>query len=237
MTQAWAQFRADWAMLPHGAFKRWAWTVLIGLFLCCGLVAGSSMVGPGIAERGMQEWDRRVLLWIERGPVTLQSAILLESPGNFLYMIPVTVAAAVLAARAGRSILTVTILTGYLLARPIFLLGFTLWDRPRPRLILEGLAAPPFDSFPSGHVVQATAVYGLLAYAWASRSGSVIERAVIVILLILWISVVGIARIRLGAHWPSDVIAGAVFGAAWLLVLVHALRAAERRPGRDVLVS
>ena len=181
----------------------------------------------------MQEWDRRVLLAIERGPVTIQSAILLESPGNFLYMIPVTLAATVLAARVGRSMLAITILTAYLFARPIFLLGFTLWDRPRPRLILDGLASPPFDSFPSGHVVQAIAVYGILAYAWASRSGSIVERTVIVILLTLWITVVGIARIRLGAHWPSDVIAGGILGGAWLLVLIVALRSAERRRSRE----
>src|SRR5688500_522428 len=116
VAQAWSRFRADWASLPRGTFKRWATTVLVGLVLCCSLVAALSKIGPTMAERGMQEWDRRVLLAIERGPVTIQSAILLESPGNFLYMIPVTLAATVLAARAGRSMLAITILTAYLFA-------------------------------------------------------------------------------------------------------------------------
>ena len=189
-------------------------------------------MGPRVAERGVQAWDERVLLSLEGGPVSIQSAILLESPGNFLYLIPVTIVATVVAARAGRSLLAITILSAYVLARPIFLLGFSLWDRPRPRLILNGLASPPFDSFPSGHVVQAVAVYGLLAYAWASRSASVIERVIITLLLVAWIGIVGVARVRLGAHWPSDVLAGVVIGAGWLVVTILALRAGER--GRAV---
>ena len=195
-------------------------------------MAGMAKMGPRVAERGVQAWDERVLLSLEGGPVSIQSAILLESPGNFLYLIPVTIVATVVAARAGRSLLAITILSAYVLARPIFLLGFSLWDRPRPRLILNGLASPPFDSFPSGHVVQAVAVYGLLAYAWASRSASVIERVIITLLLVAWIGIVGVARVRLGAHWPSDVLAGVVIGAGWLVATILALRAGER--GRAV---
>jgi membrane-associated phospholipid phosphatase len=228
IAQTWHQFRSDWSHLAPGTFKRWAWTILIGLLLCLALTTVMSKLGPSLADRGMQDWDRRLLLSIERSPISIQSAILLESPGNFLYLIPVTLVATVLAARSHRPMLAITLPTAYVLARPLFLLGFYLWDRPRPRLILNGLASPPFDSFPSGHVVQAVAVYGLLAYAWAARSNSLLERTLITLLLILWITTVGLARIRLGAHWPTDVMAGTVIGAAWLLTLILALRSANR---------
>jgi membrane-associated phospholipid phosphatase len=226
--QTWHRFRADWSDLPVGSFKRWAWTIMFGMLLCLGLMTGLALAGRQLLSRGMAKWDERILLSIEHSPISIQSAILLESPGNFLYLIPVTVLSVVLAVRTQRPILAMTFAAAYLLARPLFLLGFALWDRPRPRLILGGLAAPPFDSFPSGHVVQAIAIYGLLAYLWASRSSSIFERIMIATFVILWIATVAVARIRLGAHWPSDVIAGAVVGVTWLTVLITAMRSSHR---------
>ena len=164
----------------------------------------------------MAQWDRNTLLWIERGPMSVQAAILLESPGNFSYMVPVTVVATVLAMRARRPILAISVVASYVLVRPLFHAGWALWHRRRPDLILGGVAAPPLDSFPSGHVIPATALYGLLAYTWASRSGSHLERIMIAALLVVWVGVIGLARVRLGTHWPSDAVAGAVIGTAWL---------------------
>jgi membrane-associated phospholipid phosphatase len=39
---------------------------------------------------------------------------------------------------------------------------------------------------------------------------------------------VAFARLGLGTHWPSDIVAGAVIGGLWLAVVMHALRRAER---------
>jgi membrane-associated phospholipid phosphatase len=44
---------------------------------------------------------------------------------------------------------------------------------------------------------------------------------------VLLTAIVGLGRIRLGAHWPSDVVAGAVVGGFWLWMLVRALRKGE----------
>jgi undecaprenyl-diphosphatase len=76
-------------------------------------------------------------------------------------------------------------------------------------------------------VVNVLGVFGLLAYLWLERSGSRIERIAAVLLLLALAAVVGAARLRLGAHWPSDVIAGGVIGVAWWIVLVVALRRGE----------
>jgi membrane-associated phospholipid phosphatase len=76
--------------------------------------------------------------------------------------------------------------------------------------------------------VQVVAVYGLLAYLWARRSASPVERLVAVAGVAALTSIVAYARLRLGTHWPSDVWAALPVGAGWLLACVLALRAGER---------
>jgi undecaprenyl-diphosphatase len=86
-------------------------------------------------------------------------------------------------------------------------------DRPRPPLA-HGFGA----SFPSGHVVAAVAFWGLVppfAYLMTRRRDVWIVSAAVSIAVI---ALVGVSRVYVGAHWPSDVLAGALIGALFLLV-------------------
>jgi membrane-associated phospholipid phosphatase len=230
LRQTCKDFRESWLALPAGAFTRWLTTLLNGLVLCALLTWAITRDGRQVIPTRLGDWDRRTLLEIEQGPISFQNAILAESPGNLSYLIPLTAVAAVIAARSRRPLLSLTFLASYVLARPIIFFGWSLWDRPRPDFIASGLAAPPLHSYPSGHVILALGVYGLLAHLWSRASRSWLEKTIAWTLLALWVTMIGVARLRLGSHWATDVLAAIPIGAAWLITTIIALNRGERRP-------
>lgn len=229
-SETWDEFRRSCQSQPTGTMWRWMLRLAIGWVLCAMLMWLLTLLARWLAGRGMQQWDERTLLAIERGPMGFTDAIMAESPGNLTYLIPLTLAGAVVAARLRRPMLALSFIASYVLARPLVIIGWQLWNRPRPQLIEGGVASLSLHSFPSGHVALGISVFGLLAYVWARRSRSLVERLLIWALLVAWVAMAGIARVRLGAHWPSDLIGGAIVGFAWLGVVAYALRKAEWRP-------
>ena len=78
------------------------------------------------------------------------------------------------------------------------------------------------SSFPSGHATSSMIFYLTLALLIAGRSRRRLLAAGTAVLLSLCI---GMSRVMLGVHWPSDVLGGWAFGLLWVLVM---LRPAER---------
>jgi undecaprenyl-diphosphatase len=92
-------------------------------------------------------------------------------------------------------------------------LGF---DRPRPDLVAH-LVEVQTLSFPSGHAMVSAVIYltlgALLAQVQARNRLKAYILSVAVILTLL----IGISRVYLGVHWPTDVVAGWCAGAAWAI--------------------
>ncbi len=79
-------------------------------------------------------------------------------------------------------------------------------------------------SFPSGHSMMSFIFYGLMVYlVWVNFGGRAL-RLVVSVLLVLIILAVGISRIYLGVHYPSDVLAGFAAGGFWLVACILGLR-------------
>jgi membrane-associated phospholipid phosphatase len=104
-----------------------------------------------------------------------------------------------------------------------------LTDRPRPAAdLVNVLKQYGGESFPSGHVFFYVNFFGFLfflAFVHLRRSH---PRSGLLVLLAAPIVLVGLSRIYMGAHWPSDVVGAYVAGGAWLVLMIEIYRRVRR---------
>lgn len=79
---------------------------------------------------------------------------------------------------------------------------------------------PDSYSFPSGHALYAVCFYGVLAWLVTARVQSNPLRILIWSLAVLLALLIGLSRIYLGVHYPSDVIAGFAAAVIWILTVL-----------------
>jgi Membrane-associated phospholipid phosphatase len=94
----------------------------------------------------------------------------------------------------------------------------TMFQRARPDInrIIE---ASGF-SFPSGHSMSAFTLYGITIYFLWKHLRYRWMRATVIVIGAVLIAMIGISRIYLGVHYPSDVIGGYLVSAAWLIMSI-----------------
>ena len=108
------------------------------------------------------------------------------------------------------------------------------FGRHRP-VFPDPLDPLPGPGFPSGHSMTAMLLYGLILYLLLPRLASWRWRLLAVLDAVLIMLLVGYSRLYMGAHYPTDVLAGYAFGLAWGglvytgLELYHRHRSVPRR--------
>ncbi|OAO00913.1 hypothetical protein A8B75_17080 [Sphingomonadales bacterium EhC05] len=128
-------------------------------------------------------------------------------------------------------IVLVILVAAYLVARRIYhsalvLLATTVggmaivallkdhFNRPRPEVV-EHLATQYSMSFPSGHAANSAIVYSTMAMLFTQIRPERHAGIYLVSAALLLTTSIGISRVALGVHWPSDVVAGWMFGLSW----------------------
>lgn len=101
-----------------------------------------------------------------------------------------------------------------------------LFHRPRPDI--HHLVEAEGYSFPSGHAMVATAFYGMLGYLlWLNLRKRLNRSRYVIVFTALLILSIGISRVYLGVHYPSDVIAGFAAGGVCLVACIIGLSAIQ----------
>jgi undecaprenyl-diphosphatase len=87
-----------------------------------------------------------------------------------------------------------------------------LVSRPRPEAgTADGIPGVVF-SYPSGHVLESLTILGFVALRIWRTSRPLMLRVLVVVLVVIDVVLVGVARIALNAHYPTDVLAGLLGG-------------------------
>lgn len=100
------------------------------------------------------------------------------------------------------------------------------FTKPRPQLWKLLISEKSF-SFPSGHALGSLVLYGFLAYILAIHYPKYSK--IIYSLAVMAIAAIGLSRLYLGVHWPTDVIAGYGVGFLWLILCITMLKLQKMR--------
>ena len=193
-----------------------AWAAAVWAFLA---------VGGEVREGGTLALDRRILLALRvpgdpaepLGSRSFQEAMRdVTALGGFTVLTLVTVVAAVafLLHRKLRHalVLVATVLVAQVASESLK----GLYGRPRPDLAPHAVYVYS-ASFPSGHSLHSAAVYLTLAMLISSLEPRRATKILVFATAILVMAAVGVSRVYLAVHWPSDVLAGWCAGAACAL--------------------
>jgi membrane-associated phospholipid phosphatase len=101
------------------------------------------------------------------------------------------------------------------------------FDRPRP-LISERMVKVIYElSFPSGHAMFSMAFYGLVAYiSWHYIKNKTLK-VLLTMFIVILIFFIGVSRVYLRVHYPSDVLAGFAAGFIWLVIAIYTIKGIE----------
>ena len=172
--------------------------------------------GTGPLDRSVYE-----ALYAGHRPALLVAARIFTALGEPTVLIAASLVCALWLWKAGRARLGLVLLLIALLGRGLSEVQKYWVARVRPDMEPH-LVVVKTQSFPSGHASSSMIFYLALAIAVTAgtRWHKVAAAAAVVLSLLI-----GISRVMLGVHWPSDVIGGWAFGMLWVLLT---LRPAER---------
>lgn len=119
----------------------------------------------------------------------------------------------------------------------LILLFKHLVNRPRPTVV-PALEKAPFASFPSGHAAYALVAWGFTAWLIVRRPATPTWLKIVVIVVTLaLVGMIGLSRVYLGTHYPSDVAGGFLIGVPWLLAVLWFFEAGALGRGGQVLAA
>lgn len=201
-------------------------SVLVALLLAAGAIWLFVEVADDVLEGETRAVDERLMLMLRTpadtgdplGPAWVEElARDVTAIGSAGILALITVAAAgflVLQRKRPLALYLVAAVAGGTILSSLLKWGFA---RPRPDLVAHGQVVYT-SSFPSGHSMISAVTFLTLGALLASGQTNRAMHAYLMGLAVFLTLIVGVSRVYLGVHWPTDVLAGWTAGAAWALV-------------------
>jgi undecaprenyl-diphosphatase len=208
-------------------FSNW---MVLGIVTGLAFILVFAVIAEELIESELNLFDQTIINFVNafESPFTTEVMKGFSTIGSAAMMITIVVIAWILCLKYKKYLwdtVTITlVLTGVWLMN--FLLKF-LFHRSRP-LGLRLVDATGY-SFPSGHAMISLAFYGIISYLLWNNVKSKQAKYLSVTLLSLMVLVIGLSRIYLGVHYPSDVAAGFAAGGAMLIITILGLQTIKQR--------
>ena len=192
------------------------WPLIAGIVCALAAVLVFTWYASEVSEGELSAFDSAVRGFVHSyssPPLTaLMKAVSYTGKVRTLVILGTVVAAVMLYLRAFRS----TAIFLVTMAGEI-MLEVTLkatYQRARPEPFFD-LPLPESYSFPSGHALGSICFYGILAWVVVRRIQDKRLETAVAVLAAVFILMIGLSRVYLGVHYPSDVLAGFVVGLIW----------------------
>jgi membrane-associated phospholipid phosphatase len=189
------------------------------LIICLCLLALFGWLSQEVLEKEVFGFDTTILLWLhQHSNSTIDSLMLkittLGDPEIVVVLVTISFSLLLWKKRVwAAQILFVNCLGGLILNQGLKL----IFAKPRPHLWTPLIIEHSY-SFPSGHALGSAVVYGFLAFLLArqypSYSMGIYGMAICVV------GSIGLSRLFLGVHYPTDIVAGYFVGCLWLITCV-----------------
>ena len=213
--------------------------ILVAIFLGMAGIWGFGVLAASVIEGDTRKFDERILL-------------ALRQPGNLAvpigphWTLQVARDLTAFGSAVGIGLITATV-TGYLaLQRRYGLTGFILLslltgtllsvvlkdaiNRPRPQVVPH-LTDISSASFPSGHSMMSSIVYLTMATLLARSAPELRTKLYCFAVAIILIGLIGLSRLYLGVHYPTDVLAGWCIGCTWAVACSVSAHFISRKRG------
>jgi len=202
---------------------------LAALFIPAALLLGFLMLAGEVREGETQHLDDAVLLALRSpvdradpiGPAWLELAVKdTTSLGSTTVLTFITLISIVYLLMARKRAAAVLILVSVGGGTLLSSLLKSLYGRPRPELVAH-IVDVSTASFPSGHAMLSAVTYLTLGALLARVEPNPRLKAFLLGTAIFLTLVIGLSRLYLGVHYPTDVLAGWVLGAGWAMLCLR----------------
>lgn len=208
--------------------------MITGIFLALAAMMLFGELAEDVWHRELMTFDSIIIHWLAgfSSPGLTKSMVVITIMGSSPVLISVSLLTILMLYRRNKAdgdlVLVLLALAGGWVSNVLL-----KWIFHRPRPEVAQLVAAGGYSFPSGHAMVGLSVYGFLAFLlWKNVRHHWLKNPA-VLALILLILLIGVSRIYLGVHYPSDVLAGFSAGMIWLLGCMAVSRIIGRRCAKE----